>query len=106
MRKNFILGISLLVVTGCAGRNFNTDMVKDIKNGVTTRAEIMEWFGKPYQQQRTTFNGKPVLQYTYLYAKSGPFGAGYSSKSLTVDFDEQDVVTSNSLYESGGTVRD
>ena len=51
MKRYFLLAVLLFQMwLGCAsvGMDFDGEKVKDIKNGVTTQLEIIDWFGVPF----------------------------------------------------------
>lgn len=98
MRKLCLALPLLLFVAACAssGKNFDESKVGNIKNGVTTKAEIEQWFGKPggISGLNGTTNGA-VQRYTYSYAYSSHGGSRTTSKALVVDFNDKDVVVDN-----------
>ena len=77
-----------LVVVGCGtvGKNFDTDKIKSIKNNVTTKAEVLDWFGLPYKEGTENSN----LMWTYQFDK---YVMGKTeSKDLVILFDSKNLV--------------
>jgi hypothetical protein len=89
----YIIGILLLLFsTGCVvgryyeGSNIIAEKVKDIKPGITTKEEIIEWFGPPQNYMSpTVFNkilrdlevtGEPLTTYPFAYILSYQYDQG------------------------------
>ncbi len=71
---------------GTVGKNFDTSRIKDIKNQVTTKSEILDWFGLPFKEG--TENGS--LMWTYQFDK---YLAGTTeSRDLVILFNEKNQV--------------
>ena|SRR2546425_4023111 len=96
---------SLLVVTGCvsAGRKIDQESVDRIKQGETTKAQVLEWLGSP---DRIVRDGRGNETFTYYYYRStakpqtfipiiGPLvgGANVQSQFLSVSFGPKGVVS-------------
>lgn len=108
--KNILTIIfSALLLAGCAtyqaGQDFDENAVDKIVTGVTTEAEIIEWFGQPLGR---ISNDRYKKGYTYTYTKNSPNAASYipvvglfagssegEQKSLYIYFDENDVVATH-----------
>ena len=85
-----------LTACGTVGKNFNDEMVTDIKPHATTKAEILDWFGVPFKEG--VENGDTM--WTYQFDEYSALGET-RSKDLVILFDPKDVVkayryTSNS----------
>lgn len=54
-----------LILTGCgsAGKNFPVAHVAEIKNGVTTQSQILDWFGVAFKEGQR--NGNPMWTYQF-----------------------------------------
>ncbi|MDD5558974.1 hypothetical protein [Candidatus Methylomirabilis sp.] len=94
-RYRRILGVGcfVLLLVGCVsvGEEFRTPTAEMIKNGVTTRAELLQLFGSPTQVgiedgDRT---------WTWLHVRTGAIGRTLS-KELHVKFNERGIVKSHS----------
>ncbi|NIQ03442.1 MAG: outer membrane protein assembly factor BamE [Nitrospinaceae bacterium] len=83
------LMVFLLVLTGCGtkGVNFPATHVNDIQNNVTTQVQILDWFGKPFNEG--TRNGEEI--WTYQFDRYSVFG-NPKSKDLVILFDKNNVV--------------
>ena len=93
-RSRFLrLGCLGLLLAGCVavGREFATPTPEMIKDGVTTRAELLERFGSPTQVGIE--DGNPT--WTWVHVKTGGLGQPVS-KELHVKFDERGIVKSYS----------
>ena len=90
-----VKGLALACVTvflflaGCGvmGTDFDASKVQSINVGTTTKADIKSMFGKPFKTGIQ--NGHPV--WVYERSRYSAVGSG-SSKSLIVEFDDNDVV--------------
>jgi hypothetical protein len=78
-----------LVLTGCgsAGKNFPVAHVAEIKNGVTTQSQILDWFGVAFKEGLR--NGNPM--WTYQFDMWNSIGKEHS-KELVVLFDQNNIV--------------
>ena len=61
--------VSLL--SGCAGREFTRPDMATLRNGETTRAQVIEKFGKPFAEGSLVRNDEPVRSANYVYAATG-----------------------------------
>lgn len=66
-----LLILFLLLVTGCAGRDFDRPQPGDIVLGKTTQAEVLQRFGTPSRKGTETINGSVVETISYAYAAGG-----------------------------------
>ncbi len=80
---------TLLLLSGCGstGKNFHTAKVSEIQNKVTTRTQILAWFGTPPKEG---VRDGDVL-WTYQFDTYNPIGKDHS-KELIVLFDPAGVV--------------
>lgn len=91
--KRFVFLFSVLfislVLTGCgsSGKNFPVVHVDEIKNGVTTQSQILDWFGVAYKEG--VRNGNPM--WTYQFDTYNSLGKD-NSKELVVLFDKDNIV--------------
>lgn len=107
----FVL-VCLLLVAGClsAGRKIDQESVDRIKQGETTKAQVLEWLGSP---DRIIRDGRGNETFSYHYVRSttkpqtfipiiGPFvgGANVQSQFVSVRFGPNGVV--NHLLTSHG----
>jgi hypothetical protein len=78
-----------LVLSGCgsAGKNFPAGHIGDIKNGVTTQSQILDWFGVAYKEGKRDGH----IMWTYQFEAYNSFGEG-KSKELTILFDDKHIV--------------
>jgi len=74
--------------TGTTGRQITDEEFAPVKLGVTTEAQIREWFGEPSSVE-VAANGEKRLVYFYLQFSSsiGFFGGNSNSESQVVRFD-------------------
>ena len=96
-RRILGLGCSILLLAGCVsvGEKFRTPTSGMIKNGVTTRAELLQLFGSPTQVGIE--HGDQT--WTWVYVRAGGIGRPLS-KELHVKFTERGVVKSYSYTSS------
>lgn len=104
MKKVFVvvlvvLGLSL---AACAGRNFETTHVSELKKGVQDKATVTEWFGKPYSIVSPLIDNKDgcVESWNYTYVTGGFYGAGAEQKSLTILFDKDGKVCGHQMSQT------
>ena len=92
--------IFLLTLGGCAssGTALKADKLAQIKPGITTKAEMLEWFGSPMGQSLDT-SGKLVMNWYYVRVQSYIFQVGTKIQMLSVLFDTNDVVEKFSLVD-------
>lgn len=83
LRTGLIL-IFLMGVVGCGsfGKDFDANMVQDIRNHYTTKTEILEWFGVPFKEG--TEDGLEMWTYQYDQYSLG----STDSKDLVILFDK------------------
>ena len=87
----------VLLLTGCVsvGREFPTPTQETIKNGITTKVELIQRFGSP--SQVGIENGDQT--WTWVYVRAGGLGQPLS-KELHVKFDDRGVVKAYSYTSS------
>jgi outer membrane protein assembly factor BamE (lipoprotein component of BamABCDE complex) len=110
----FAAAFALFVLTGCAthttGRDFDVDRVSNIVDGVTTKSQIVNWFGEPTGRQQGSGHHDG---YTYSFGSAkmkpetaipivGLFlgGMNAESKTLLVFFDKDGVVAEHLMSTS------
>ena len=96
-RRILSLGCFILLLAGCVsvGEEFRTPTSGMIKNGVTTRAELLQLFGSPTQVGIE--DGDQT--WTWAYVRAGGFGRALS-KELHIKFTERGIVKSYSYTSS------
>lgn len=99
MKRSLSLTVLTVAVlfTGCVsvGREFPTPTQEEIKNGVTTKGELLQRFGSP--SQVGIENGDPT--WTWVYVRAGGLGQPLS-KELHIKFDDRGVVKAYSYTSS------
>ncbi|PWB78071.1 MAG: hypothetical protein C3F08_09285 [Candidatus Methylomirabilota bacterium] len=92
-RRFVSLGSAILLFAGCVsmGEEFRVPTADMIKNGVTTRAELLRLFGSPTQVGIE--DGDQT--WTWAYVRAGSFRRTLS-KELHVKFTERGIVKSYS----------
>ena len=96
----FSIAICLgLLALGCltVGAEFQDADIPAIERGETTKEQIEDWFGPPYQ--RGLEDGQET--WTYLYLKR-PLSGKTLSRELHIRFDEQGKVESYSYTTNAG----
>ncbi len=86
-----------LLLPACAtvGNEFDHALVSTVKNGVTTKAQVLGLFGKPFKTGLQ--NGSDIWIYeTNTYTVTG----NDSSKNFTLVFDKTGVVQSHQMMSS------
>ncbi|MGD0589881.1 MAG: hypothetical protein ABSA44_03665 [Bacteroidota bacterium] len=88
------------ILIGCAssGTKLQSDKLEKIKLGVTTRAEMIQWFGSPMSQTLDT-NGKVAAMWYYNHVQSLVFSMDIKKQMLSVLFDTKDVVEKYTLID-------
>ena len=82
MNPGMILALACAIIggVGCtAGRNFTRPSDDSIALGKTTRAEIVERFGKPTQESTLLKNGQTLKSGIYSYARGAIAGGAHAS---------------------------
>ncbi len=91
MKTLFRTGLFLILLLGALGcgsfgKEFNADMVKEIKNRQTTKTEILNWFGVPFKEGLE--DGLEMWTYQYDHYALGKT----DSRDLVILFDKHGVV--------------
>ena len=83
-----LIAIFLMTLGGCGsfGKDFDSNMVKDIKNRRTTKTEILDWFGVPFKEGSE--DGLEMWTYQYDSYSLG----STDSKDLVILFDKNGLV--------------
>lgn len=91
--------LCLLALSACGtvGKNFNEEMVKEIKNHQTTKTEILDWFGVPFKEGAE--NGHTMWTYQFDKYVLGDT----QSKDLVILFDDKGVVKAYRYTSSTGS---
>lgn len=63
--------ILVIILAGCAGKDFVRPDPKALKNGQTTYNQIVQQFGKPFSEGSVLKNDKLVKTVSYAYASVG-----------------------------------
>jgi hypothetical protein len=86
-----------LAACGTVGKNFNDEMVTEIKPHATTKTEILDWFGVPFKEGVENGNTMWTYQYDQYNALGEP-----KSKDLVILFDSKDVVKAYRYTSNAG----
>lgn len=88
--------VFVLLLAGCAtrGTEITPDVIQSIQVGQTTKTDITNKLGDPVGQTYTE-NGLLTANWMYIYV--GPFGTGMKQQTLSVLFDEGEVVKKYSI---------
>jgi outer membrane protein assembly factor BamE (lipoprotein component of BamABCDE complex) len=108
MRKSVWI-IALLVVVsilGCSrsyGTKIDSEKLLTIKNGETTKAQVVSLLGQP--NQKSMMDNKEIYQYMYTSISHNPFnpfsGGSTENQSAVISFDERGIVESVSSSSGG-----
>jgi hypothetical protein len=78
--------VLLLVLSGCAGRDFVRPASSSLRLGQTTEAEIRERFGDPYAEGTTLKNGETLRTLSYGYASGAASLGGGLTPARSLGF--------------------
>jgi len=92
MKHRLQMGLAIVLFIGLAacgstGRDYDTTHLTDIQNNVTTKENIRQWFGEPYQTGRRD----NMEMWTYQFDGYNSLGKD-ESKDLVLMFDDSGVV--------------
>jgi len=98
MKKVLILfAVALLAACTTYGKPVTQDQLDAIKQGVTTREDLLSSFGKPLATARNS-DGSQVM--SWGYAKVGFAGSSYRNQALSVVLDSSGKVVSYTTTET------
>jgi len=69
--ERIVTVIAIVLLAGCAGKDFVRPDSTSLKNGQTTYSQIVQQFGKPYAEGSVLKNEKFVKTVSYAYASVG-----------------------------------
>lgn len=71
--KKLLIILSCLTILGCAsvGTKIDQDKVSQIKEGVTTKQEVIALLGNPYMNTLSS-DSKEILMYQYAHTQTRP----------------------------------
>lgn len=90
-----LLSFSWTLGCGTVGKDFDMEQAQAIENGKTTREDIALMFGEPFKVG--VQNSHPI--WVYERSKYKALGDD-TSKSLTVEFDDNGVVRNHSIMSN------
>ena len=97
----FYLLAALFTLSGCvsAGREFDFAKAShEIRNGVTTKADLVGWFGKPYRTKKADGGGERII---WQHTKVG-FAVGVVEQTeLLAVTDAHEVVIEHRIHQKG-----
>lgn len=124
MKSTVFLVIALTLASlnsGCItiGRKFNADNVSKIKEGATTKTEVIQLLGEPYS--KANYGGQASFSYMCTKGRVSPWmyvpivnlfffsslANNSGTQSVTVQFDQRDVVASvvSSSYGNAADIK-
>ncbi len=92
MKHRLRMGLAIilllgLVACGATGRDYDTTHLADIQNNVTTKDQVKQWFGDPYQVGQSD----NLLMWTYQFDGYNSMNKD-ESKELVLLFDDSGIV--------------
>lgn len=109
--------LALIALIGCAtsGSRINMDNLSRIREGETTKTEVVALLGKPWMVSLTS-DGKTILMYQYTKAKTKAVtfipvvglmkgGMDINQQILQILFDADDVVEKYVFNDSGSEIK-
>jgi outer membrane protein assembly factor BamE (lipoprotein component of BamABCDE complex) len=86
--------IAIIVLAGCAGKDFVRPDSGALKNGQTTYNQIVQQFGKPYAEGSVLKNDKFVKTVSYAYASVGgkSYRGGTAARAMGFYFVDDTLV--------------
>jgi len=99
MKHILSLIATALIVVGCAatGHRFDLSKTSEIKRGVTTQAELEEWFGKPWSSKSKSGGSREVV---WQYTKAAMAVGITEQQVLTAYVDQRGIVTDFKTQET------
>jgi len=82
-----VLLLTGLTACGTVGRNFDNTHVEDVRNNVTSKTMIQDWFGEPHAEGKQ--NG--MLMWTYQYDRYSIFCKDKSKELILLFGDDERV---------------
>jgi len=87
--------------SGTVGQNFNSSLVQNIQNNITTQEEILIGFGPPFKEGMH----EGYIMWTYQFDKWDLLGS-VKSKDLIILFDENNIVRAHRYTGTGDFPKD
>ncbi|WP_145186127.1 hypothetical protein [Pseudomonas sp. URMO17WK12:I11] len=102
--KKFVTLLAACVLAACTtyGKPVTQAQLDQIKQGVTTKEELLSSFGKPLASTRNS-DGTQIL--SWGYAKVGFAGSSYANQGLSVVLDADGKVVSYTTTEMSNPYR-
>lgn len=112
--KSIIVMFVFAVLSGCvsAGRPIDQNAVSQIKEGISTKDDVVRLMGQPYQISKRSGG---LTEFTYVFVQASPKassfipvigafvgGANVSQQTLVVAFDDSNTVKSFTSTTSAG----
>ncbi len=95
LKSAILLACLLLAACTTVGKEFDHALVQAVKNGATTKTDVLGMFGKPFKKGLQ--NGAEIWVYeTNTYTVSG----NDTSKNFTIVFDDSGIVKSHQMMSS------
>lgn len=104
MRKIVML-VAACALAACAtqyGKPVTQEQLDQIKQGVTTKSDLVSSFGSPLTTSRSS-DGTQIM--SWGYAKVGFAGSSYSNQALTVILDSSGKVISYTTTDTASPYR-
>ncbi len=100
--KSVVLVSILVLISGCAGRDFVRPNPEAFRLGQTTYAELVGQMGQPQRTGEALKNDKPVKTITYAYAATGgePLEAGVIPARAASYYFHNDVLVGHEFLSS------
>ncbi len=116
MKKLFLAGLIGLFLAGCAtvGKPIEQSKIQQIKEGITTKQEVIQLLGKPFMVNLTS-DGKSILMYQYVKVKNKATnfvpvvnifagGMDMNQQILQILLDKNDIVEKYILNDSNSEI--
>lgn len=102
-RTILFLSFMSLGLTACAtaGRGFNENRYDEIREGVTTKAQLQSMLGEPNSSLRSTADSSGCGVESWIYTRAYVIAVvGGHAKELNVKLDQRGIVCGKSLKET------